>query len=182
MKPIIDFLNKHRIYDWLDLFPYSFRMWYYDNVKPIFNPCHQRLRKAIPRQWSDITSLIVLVNFEFIKSFYEEEYKSNTVDWKGSSEGHAKFERWLKKAYRYITVERPLLEQRLERAYPPHKPFDEMFKPITTEKGERVYQLVDDGIPYEVKYKEVIALEAKIQKKDTKIITEMIELREYFWT
>ena len=182
LNKLKSFLEDKRIYCWLDLLPYRYRMLYWDKIKPIFKPQHSRLRKAIPRTWSDITSLIVTVNFEFIKSFYEDEYKLGQIDWKSSSKEHAKFERWLKKAYRYITVERPILNTRLDEAYPPSKPFDEMFVTVTDESGRKVCQLVDDGVPYKVKYKEVIALEKKISKLDTKVITEMIEYREYFWT
>ena len=174
-------LKDKGIYCWLDLLPYRYRMLYWETIKPVFKPQHERLRKAIPRTWCDISSLIVTVNFEFIKSFYEEEYKLGQIDWKSSKE-HAAFERWLKKAYRYITVERPILNTRLDEAYPPSKPFDEMFVTFTDETGRKVHQMVDDGVPYKVKYKDVIAIENKISKLDTKVITEMIQYREYFWT
>lgn len=173
--------QRWRIYDWLDIFPFRYRMWYYDNIKPIFKPCHVRLRKAIPRQWSDLVSIIENVNFEIIKSFYEEEYKNGHIDW-SSSETHKAFEQWLIETYRYITVERPILKKRLENSYPPSRPFNEWFKPITDEKGRKMYELIDDGIPYEVKYKDVIHFEKTINKKDTKILTEMIKNREFFWT
>lgn len=173
--------EKFGIYDFLDLFPYRYRMYYYDVILPIFKPRHQRIRKAIPKTWCDISSLIVNVNFEFIKSFYEDEYKNGDIDW-SSDKKHKNFENWLIKAYRYITVERPILEQRLEGSYPPSKPLTEMFKPITDEKGKKWFEMINDGIPYEVKYKNVIALEKEISQKDTKILTELIKNREFFWT
>jgi hypothetical protein len=181
IKLVKNILHSYHIFDWLDLFPYSFRMWYYDNVKPLLWPCHSRIRKAVPRGWMDITNLILDVNFEMLKSFYEEEYKANTTDWKGSSEQHAAFEQWLIKAYRYVTVERPILNQRLDNSYPPSKPFDEMFEPVVRD-GKKFYTLVDDGIPYEVKYKDVIHFEKVIFEKDTEVLTGMITNREYFWT
>ena len=88
------------------LLPWSFRNWYYDNIKVIFCPQHKRLRKAIPKTWSDISSLIVNVNFEFIKSFYEDEFSKGTVNW-DATEPHGKFAAWLTDAYFYITVRRP---------------------------------------------------------------------------
>lgn len=170
--------EKYHIYDVFDLLPYRWRLWYWDNVKPIIKPAHKRLRRAIPRKWQDITSLIVDINFELIKSFYEEEYKNGTVDWEGTSKEAAEFETWLKEAYRYITVERPILERRRDEAYPPHKPFNEMFKPL--DNGN--YELNDDGIPYEVKYKDVIELEDKINGTDTEVLIKLIKHRDYFWT
>ena len=177
-KLVLKLKLKYDIYDVFDLLPYSWRHWYWDNIKPIIKPAHKRLRKAIPRQWRDISSLIVDLNFEIIKSFYEEEYKQETVDWKSTSKEAAKFEKWLNEAYRYIVVERLILEKRVEEAYPPSKPFDEMFKPT----GDGNYELVNDGIPYEVKNKEVIDLEKKIEETDTKLLKELIKYRDFFWT
>jgi hypothetical protein len=175
------FFEKFGIYDFLDLFPYSYRMYYYDNILPIFKPRHERLRKVIPRTWRDISSLLVDVNFEFVKSFYEDEYKQNQIDW-SSSEEHKNFEDWLIKSYRYITVERPILQKRMEESYPPLRPFVEMFKPITDKDGRKLFQMVDDGIPYEVKYKKVNELEKEISEKDTNVLTELIKYREFLWT
>ncbi|NBO22125.1 hypothetical protein EBU94_02130 [bacterium] len=76
------------------LFPRSWRNFYYDHIRTIFKPHHKRLRKAIPRQWSDISHLIVMVNFEFIKSFYEDEYVKGIVDW-DATQPHQKFSTWL---------------------------------------------------------------------------------------
>jgi hypothetical protein len=74
-------ITKGRATTFFQLLPYSWRSFYYDHIKTIFKPQHKRLRKAIPRQWSDLTHLIVVVNFEFIKSFYDDEYSTGLVDW-----------------------------------------------------------------------------------------------------
>lgn len=160
---------------------YKLDMFYFENVKPIFRPQYSRIRKVIPRTWADITSLIVDVNFEFVKSFYEEEYKAGIVDW-NSDKNHKEFAKWLESAYKYITIKKPALEKQLEEAYPPARNFREAFAEITLENGEKGYRLIDDGVPYRVKYKEVIRLEKLIQKKDTLILTELVKRRDYFWT
>ena len=177
-KLILYLKLKYDLYDLFDLFPYKWRLWYWDNIKPIIKPAHKRLRKAIPRQWRDISSLIVELNFEIIKSFYEEEYVKGLVDWEGTSKKAAEFEKWLKKAYRYIVVERSILEKRMEKAYPPSKPFDEMFKPT----GDGNYEFVTDGVPYEIKYKAVNDIEDEIEKNDTKILKDIIKYKDFFWT
>jgi hypothetical protein len=174
--------RKYHIWDALDLLPYRFRMYYYDHFKPIFFPKHKKVRAAVPRTWADITSMIVDVNFAMIKEFYEDEYLDGMVDWEGSSEGHKKFEQWLKEAYVYAAHKRPSLEAERDNSYPPSRPFDEWFEEKTDEKGRRVLQMKDDGVPYEVKYKDVIRLDKKIEENDTKFLKEMIEYREYFWT
>jgi hypothetical protein len=174
-------LEKYGIWEAWDLFPYSWRMTYYDKIKPIFKPQNERIRKAIPRTWMDITELSVIVNFEIIKSFYEDEYKADIVDWE-ATELHSEFAKWLEGAYAYITKERPQLQKDLDNSYPPFKGLDDMFELKTDENGRRLFEFKDDGVPYEVKYKEVNRIEELIENKDTEILTEFIKRRNYFWT
>lgn len=173
--------EKYGIWDVFDLFPYRWRMYYCDHIKTIFKPNNNRLRKAIPRQYSDISGLVVDVNFEFIKAFYEDEYKADIVNWE-ATEHHSEFVKWLEVAYTYITTERPQLQKDLENAYPPCRPLDEMFEPAIDENGKKMFRMVDDGVPYEVKYKEVNRIEEEIENKDTEVVIELIKRRNYFWT
>jgi hypothetical protein len=173
--------EKYGIWEILDLFPYSWRMTYYEKIKPIFKPSNSRIRKAIPRQYSDIAGLIVDVNFEFIKAFYEDEYKADIVDWE-ATEHHKEFAEWLEKAYEYITNIRPQLEINLQNAYPPHKNFDDMFELKIDENGRRLFEFINGGVPYEVEYENVLRIEEDIKNRDTEILTELIKRREYFWT
>ena len=173
--------EKYGIWDLFDLFPYGWRMYYYDHIKTIFKPNNSRIRKAIPRQYSDISGLIVNVNFEFIKAFYEDEYKADIVDWE-ATEQHSEFAKWLELSYKWITQRRPQLEIDLNNAYPPFKSFDDMFKPIVDKDGKKMFEMADDGIPYEVKYAEVNRIEKVINDKDTEILTELVKRRDYFWT
>ena len=174
--------DKFGIWDAWDILPYSWNMWYYDKLRPIFAPKHSRLREAIPRQWCDVSSLIVDVNFEFIKTFYEEEYLDGVVDW-SATEHHKEFAVWLEQSYLYITKERLELEKQKDEAYPKKNGclFDD-FEEVTDERGRKLYQFKDDGIPYDVKYGEVNRLEKLIEDKDTDILIEIIKRREYFWT
>jgi hypothetical protein len=111
-------LNKHfDIWDIWDIIPYKYERFYHDKVKTIFKPYHSRLRKVIPRQWSDLTELVVDINFEIIKSFYEDEYSKGIVDWE-SDDSHKNFAQWLEGAYKYITIERPEYEKQMDAAYP----------------------------------------------------------------
>ena len=173
--------EKYNIWDMWDLFPYRWSMYYYDFVKPFFSPRNKRIRKSIPRQYRDISSLIVDVNFEFIKAFYEDEYKSDIVDWE-ATEHHKEFADWLEKTYEYVTKTRPQLEKDLENAYPPSKPFEEWFERVPQEDGTTRMYMKDDGIPYKVKYKEVNRIEEEIKNKDTELLVELIKRRDYFWT
>lgn len=173
-------LDKFGIWDIWDLFPYRWSLFYYDKIKPIFKPKNKRLRKCIPRKWKDFSYLLIDLNFEIVKIFYEEEYKAGIVDWQ-ADEIHSKFAEWLEQAYKYITIERPALEKALEKAYPPLKPLEEMFKPIDR-NGKKYYELVDDNIPYDIKYAKVIEIESKLDNLDTDLLTNLIKNRDFFWT
>lgn len=134
----------------------SFKYW----LRDLIWPCHQEIRKVIPRHWTDISHLIVDMNFALIKSFYHEA-KNGWVDW-NSDEAHKEFMDWLEKAYKYIIEERMDLEKQLSEAYPTYE--------------ER------KTLSYEDAYKKVCELEDKIKNKDTEVITKMVEYREMFWT
>lgn len=165
------------------LLPWGVRNWYYDHIKPIFRPQHKRLRKAIPKTWSDITSLIVNVNFEFIKSFYEDEFSHGTVNW-NATEPHQKFAAWLTDAYLYITVNRPDMVKAQDAAYPELPPIDQMFEPVKETDNDKIkmYRMVDSEKSYLELYGEVDRLETLINEKDTQILKEMIDYRDFFWT
>lgn len=139
----------------------------YWSVYRFFNPCHKDIRKAIPRQWRDISGLIVDVNFAMIKSF-KEEADSSYVDWK-YVEDQVKFKQWLDSAYNYITVERPTLEKQQSDAYPSH---EDAQASLCGSKEKS----------YDELYGEVNRIEKLIDNTDTKILKEMIEYRDYMWT
>ena len=178
--------DKHfGVWDIWDILPYHWQRFYYDKIKTIFKPFHTRLRKAIPRQWSDLTGLIVDVNFEIIKSFYEDEYSKGIVDWE-ADEHHSEFAKWLESSYKYITIERSALEKQMNAAYPESN-FDDMFgEPKTDQYGNvtRTMKSCEEryGKTYEEIYGEVNRLEALIDKMDTEVLTELIKRRSYFWT
>jgi hypothetical protein len=178
-----EFCFKHfGIWDFWDIFPYKWSMYYYDVIKPIFSPRNKKIRKSVPRKWVDISSLIVDTNFAMIKQFYEDEYLLGIVDWENSSEGHRQFEKWLKDAYAYIVYKRPSLEAERDMSYPELRPLEDMFELIKHNDGSKSFTMKDDGVPYEVKYKDVIRLEKEIEENDSSILHKMIEYREYFWT
>ena len=139
--------------------------WY--SFKCLFKPYGKKYRAAIPKTWTDVCVLIEDVNFAFVKGFYEDEYKDGFVDWEGSGEECYKFSKWLEKAYKYITVERPQLQKDLDAAYPP----------LTAKRLTKVNRKT-----YEREYAEVNRIEKLIKTKDTKVLNNIIKYREYFWT
>jgi hypothetical protein len=111
----------------------------------------------------DLDYVLIEVNFEIIKSFYEDEYKDGIVDWNSDSR-HKKFAKWLESAYFYITKEKPKLEKKIEKSYP-----DSSNIKLNKKTYKELYGKVDD-------------LEKEIFDKDTKIINELLKNRQFLWT
>lgn len=174
--------SKFDVWDIWDILPSGWKFRYFDFIRPIFIPQNKRIRKVIPRTWTDVSHLIEIVNFEFIKAFYEDEYIDGHVDW-DAFPTHREFADWLEAAYKYITVERPQLEKDMDAAYPPLRPIEEWFEPLEeTIDGKKGFRMKDDGLTYEEKYGEVNRLEKLIDEKDTDILTEFVKRRHFFWT
>jgi hypothetical protein len=131
-----------------------------------FKPCHKPVRKAIPREWCDVTELVLLVNFAIIKEFVEEEMDS--VVWDDEerpillSAG-----KWLRESYDYITKERDVLLQNQDT---------ELSIASNLSKQER------KGLSYHQRYGKVNELEKLIAEKDKKVLLGLAEYREYLWT
>jgi hypothetical protein len=147
-------------------FQYSCRHMYRDTkyaIKCFFKPYHSDIRKAVPRQWADVSNLIIDVNFAMILSFKREADES-CVDWDGT-DNHRKFKNWLDTSAIWIKEGRPNLVELMMNAYPPH-PLPERLR----------------GKSYDELYSEVNRIEALIDATDTNIIKQMIDYREYMWT
>jgi hypothetical protein len=70
----------------------------------------------------------------------------------------------LEGAYKYITIDRPALEQKIENAYP-----DLANYPSSKTTYSKLYGKVDK-------------LEKELKDRDTEVITELIKRREGLWT
>jgi hypothetical protein len=137
-------------YNIISRIPYQIREFYYNKIKTIWKPQHTRIRKAVPRHWMDLDHVLQEVNFEIIKSFYEDEYKADIVDWEGTGGESLEFVKWLEEAYTYITSYRKVLEKQIDNAYP--------------------------------NYKKVDKLEQEMEKKDTKVLIDLVKWRRHMWT
>jgi hypothetical protein len=153
---------REDVYYWF----YGFK-WKWDDlvykVKCFFKPKHQEIRKAIPKTWSDISDLIVDVNFAMILSFKKEANQS-CVNWDGT-EKHRQFKNWLDSSAHWITVGKPNCEAQANALCPPC-PLPE------DSKGKSYTQL----------YGEMNKVNLLIAETDTNILKQMIDYREYFWT
>lgn len=123
-----------------------------------FIPAHKQIRNSIPRPWTDIAELIHIVNFEFVKSFYENE--KDSTDWIATGEPAADFIKWLERAYNYITTERPKILEEISQSYP-------SFEATGS---------------YEEKYGPLIKLENLLNERDTEVLIEIVKRRAFFWS
>jgi hypothetical protein len=129
-------------YNIISCIPYPIREFYYEKIKTIWAPQHSRIRKAVPKYWWDLDHVLQVVNFEIIKSFYEDEYMAGIVDWEGTGGDSLKFTKWLEEAYTYITSYRKVLEKQIENAYPNYKKVEKLEKEMEDKDTEVLINLV----------------------------------------
>lgn len=129
-------------YEIISRIPYQIREFYYNKIKTIWKPQHSRIRKAVPRYWWDLDYVLQEVNFEIIKSFYEDEYKADIVDWEGTGGDSLKFTKWLEEAYKYITIDRKELENQIDNAYPNYKKVEKLEQEMEKKDTEVLIELV----------------------------------------
>ena len=153
---------REDVYFWLTSWKRRWEDFYYE-INCFFNPKNQEIRKAIPKTWMDISSLVVDVNRAMILSF-KKEADEGFIDW-NADEGHKNFKNWLDAAAKWFTEDKPNLEKQRDAAYPPY--------PLPIEMKEYSYDQL---------YGKVNELEKTIEDTDSKILKEMIDFRQYMWT
>jgi hypothetical protein len=127
-------------------------------VYRFFKPCHQRIRKVIPREWCDLTELTLMLNFEIVKSFVEDEM--HIIDWSSNDE-HKQAAAWLRAAYKYITEERAELLKAIDDAYD---------------------NVNHDLEGYYEKYGKVHQAEETLNNRDKEFLIGLAEHRPWLWS
>jgi hypothetical protein len=144
---------------WIDI-SYTANEWCW-TVYRFFNPCHKRIRKVIPRKWTDLTELTLLINFEIIKSYVEEEM--DQISWDHHEE-YKKVAEWLRSSYEYITKERYELS-------------NEFYKALDEASDSK-----NRDLPYKERYEETNRIEALIDEKDKQVLIGLANYRQYLWS
>lgn len=134
-------------------------VWY---IYQIFKPCHQKIRKAIPRHWVDQVELIRNVNFAFITEFYEHEFNEESF-LTNESEEAVNVVKFLKESYKYITEGRNLLQNKID---------------LELDAAWRI----DDREQRSNMYKEIHNLEQELDNRDTDILVKLMQYREWMWS
>lgn len=122
--------------------PYPIRDFYHKHIRTIWRPQHSRIRKVIPKYWMDLDHVLQDVCFEIIKSFYEDEYKADIVDWEGTGGDALVFTKWLEEAYTYVTSYRKVLEKQIDNAYPNYKKVEKLEKEMEDKDTKVMIELV----------------------------------------
>lgn len=163
-------------------------------VKCFFYPKQEWLTDVIPNTYCDKVELIPKMLFTCLVHYIEVELKQEFVhdigyDYKEELENgwvsqdyvdhHVNIDTQLMKAYNYIKTGRDAIEARIDAAYPPSRPWDEMFK--RSEEHEDYYEMTVSKERSEC-YKEVQRLEAIKLKKDKECMRIIIKHHEHLWT
>ncbi len=122
--------------------PFPISDFWHKHIRTIYHPHNNRLRNTIPKTWMDKDAIFENVSFEIIKSFYEDEYKADIVDWENTP-NTAKFIEWLEGAYRYVTEVRPFLLRKADNAYPNFDKMTQIETEITNTDTKVLKELVE---------------------------------------
>jgi len=133
-----------------------------------FFPCHQKVRAAIPRQWCDLTEIIVDVNLAIIADFKDEFY-CGYIDW-DHTEDSRRFKEWYVQALEWVEYTRP--KYVAESAAYLEKAFD------IPDKLTNFGDIKTD----ELSLKHHEQLEQLIDETDKMFIKQMVDFKGYFWT
>jgi hypothetical protein len=129
---------------------YLYRLW---------KPCHNDVRKSIPRHWIGYDDLILRINFAMFIEYYTKSYLAYEEDKLAFNE---EFSKWVEDTINYISVRRDRMLKKIEDTYP-------------TEA-----ELQDDTIRREL-YGRVSQLEKELYDKDSQYISDIIKYREQLW-
>ena len=163
-------------------------------IKCFFNPQQEWLTDEVPNTFCDKTELIPRILFACLVNYVEDERDSEHhhdlgYDYKEELENgwvsreyadlHMRIDGKILKAYDYIKTGRDHIEARIDAAYPPSQPWDEMFK--LTGDLDNSYELIPSKERTEC-YKEVNRLEAIKLDKDKWCMRIIIRYHEHLWT
>lgn len=161
---------QYRVREFCSSVYYRTELWLRDAyylLRSVFFPCHQRIRKQIPRRWNDLDSIFEDVSFEIILSFYEDEM--DIIDWDATERGR-EFKAWITDAVDYIKVRRQAMLDSVGDC--PDVEGDLLRKVAERSMGDEWYAWSD-------RQRE---MDRKVMEEDTKILMGLVERRGFFWS
>jgi hypothetical protein len=149
----------------------------YYKIRDFFFPRQSWVMKGLEKNWVDKTELIPQLLFKCIIHFIEEEEALNFTDWDNSFEGGQAFRLELIECYHWAKWGRKDKQEELNKAYPPAKPFREMF----IKQGDGNYVMKPSEKSYDELYGEVNKIEKELDETDEKWLTWIVQNRKYLW-
>lgn len=143
-------------------------------LKMVFKNENHRHDNLLPREYEDDTSLYTTVIFKMFKNF-EKELDTGFVDWE-AMEHTSDFKKWYVKTKWRIEVVLPYITKRGNGAYDD----DNRKKSEWLEVPEGTEELYPTKFHYNSRFK--YYWEAVELNMETKIMKEIIEKRQMFWT
>ena len=134
-------------------------VWY---VYRLFKPCHKKIRKAVPRQWSDLVELTREVNFAIIVEFYEDEFSEESFQ-SPDNEETLKVAEFLKTSYKYIKEDRALLQNKIDIE------LDQAWRNNESEQRSKIYH-------------DTFILEQELETRDTEVLVNLMRFRAWLWS
>ena len=147
----------------------------YRKLKKVFKNENHRHNNLIPREYEDDTSLYATVIFKMFKNF-EKEFEQGHVDW-DSMEHTSDFKKWYKKTKWRIEVVLPYIQKRDGATFEPIRNTKKADWAEIPEGKEGIYRT-----KFHYHYRFSHYWEAVELNMETKILKEIIEKRQMFWT
>ena len=130
---------------------YLYRLW---------RPCHNSVRKSIPKHWIGYDELILAMNFAAFVEYYTKSYLAYDRD---ESLYTTEFNEWVEDTINYISVRRGRMLKKIDDTWP-------------TEA-----ELHDKDARKDL-YARVHELEKELYDKDTEYLSGIIKHREQLWS
>jgi hypothetical protein len=143
----------------------------YHKVKCFFFPCHKELRKTIPRDWADLVSIIEEFLFECVVDFVEREKCFDVTVYSDED----RYE--LMGLYNFAKTERHQIAAEVSRS------LDEWYKIAYPDDTDFIDNLNRKSTPEsEVLFEIHNQLEDNFDRRKTKHLKRIVELRNTLWT
>src|SRR5260221_12769404 len=155
------------------------------NIKKLFNswfwrdlwykidcricPRNKWATDCIPNTYSDKVQIIPDFLFAAITHFVEKSGEDcfGKIDWDASGKEHKKVARQIKQIYMWVKYDRPKYLIKLDNSYP-EKP-----------EGMDWLDWMNDKVPYNIKYKDVIKYETIIEQNDDKFLKMIVSIHRH---
>jgi hypothetical protein len=161
---------------WEEIYWSIWRVWdkAYWYVYYLFNPQHKSIRKAIPRAWRDLDSIVEDVLSAVIISFVEDEKGLDQIEMILDSLG--KDDEYLIKEWGSVD----LFWDYYNARYADYLRLQAIYTWVKS--GKKAMQNYLDSIEGTNNWQEYSKVEHDIHERDSEYLADLVRLRKYLWT